>query len=182
VLLAVIAAERGGFWKQEFRLQCGRIILTGNTREIAGGRMARITFAGAVEIGFAGFGVTGQNIENLRIRPAAERVVHTLMEIVRKVGNLRPGQTGRSGATLHGMPFLQKWPETASVAVMQYDRGTYQIGALLIFRQGAARSPRERTMTGDAFGNIDGLAAISRGGTTEGGGTVAVRFPLSVVV
>ena len=119
---ATAPAEGGCFGEQEFGLQSWRIVLIGNAGQIAGGRMARIAFAGSIEISLAGFGVARDDVENLRVRAAAERVVHALVQKVRKVGDLRAGQTGRRSAALHGMAFVQKGTQRTSVAIVQHNQ------------------------------------------------------------
>src|SRR5690348_8492112 len=78
---------------------------------------------------------------------------------MRKVGDLRTGQVRGRRPALHRMPFLEKRTKSASIAVVQYDLGPYQIGAFLILGQRTAGSARKRPMAGYAFSYVNHLAA-----------------------
>jgi len=114
-----------------------------------------IAFARAVEISFARFGVAGQHVLGMEERRGAQRIVHALMNEVRKIQDLSGGKIARRSA-LRRMALLQKRPDLIAVAIVQHGHRANQVGPTLAASGAGA-------VTGNALGDVGLLAAVGGG-------------------
>ena len=78
------------------------------------------------------------------------------MQEVREVGNLDRGEGRTRTAALHGVTLRKKWPDGASVAIVQDDFGAYEVGCVFL-------APSPLAVASDALGYVDALSAIGPG-------------------
>src|SRR5262249_39946983 len=129
-------------WKQETLLEGRRIEPGTDVREIARGRVASGTPPGAVEIGGAGLRIAGEHILDLECGP--QGVEEFPVEGMREIFDLSLRQLS-GGRGLGRVAVLKEWPDRATVAVVQNDFGTDQIGP-------AVAASCVCTVARDAFG------------------------------
>ena len=103
-------------------------------------------------------------MENMPLHAAAAGrhadVVKLLVEKIRKIADLVGSEAGAGFSTLHGMAFREERADGVAISIVQHGEAANQVGTFLCFGHTVHGSARSGAMTGEAFRNVDFLAAI----------------------
>src|SRR5713101_6780674 len=125
--------------------------------------MASVAFSSAVEVRRACLRIARKHVLNLQLPPAPQRVVDLLMQKMRDVRHLFGFEARRGTPALQRMSLREKRPDFLSIAIVQNNERTDQVGSLLIAGQVGISASRLDAMAGDAFGDVDRFSALGAG-------------------
>src|ERR1700687_3209475 len=111
--------------------------------------MASAASSSAVKVRRASLRIARKHVLNLQLRPAPQRVVEFLMQEMRDIRHLC-GVEARGGASaLQRRSLGEKRPDLVSIAIVQNNERTDQVGPLLITGQVGVSAPRLDAMACD---------------------------------
>src|SRR5437016_4096059 len=122
--------------------------------------MASVTFSSAVEVRRACLWIAGEHVLNLQLRPAPKGVIDSLVQEVSEVRHLFGFEARRWPSALQRMSFREKRPNSVSIAIVQNNERTNQVGPLLIPGQVGICTARLNAVTRDALGDVDGFSTF----------------------
>src|SRR5258707_10682404 len=111
--------------------------------------MAGVTFSSAVEVRRACLRIARKHVLNLQLSAAPQRAVDLLVQEMREVRHLFGFEARRGSSALQRMSLPEKRPDFLSIAIVQNNEGTDQVGPLLIPGQVGISTSRLDAMAGN---------------------------------